>query len=277
MPLLARRRENPGNIGTRMPVDEEGASRWVLFDKDGKGVAVTLNAPTGDAPEGQTWKPLVVSKVFDNEDFGYHKITVERPLRLNFHATTERLVRLEDVTAFKNLAASTKKDEAARLLDMAAGEKRQQEIRELLAEFSKRHPEQINDRKAFLDSLKPVDRELNVRLSAPELKAVVNALSDRDEAAEVCRNRDGEAEPDAGLRDTKHVPLKESIQAYFEREVLPHVPDAWIDHSKTKIGYEIPLNRHFYRYEPPRELSVIEGEIKGLEADIVRLLGEVTA
>ncbi|MEN9358004.1 MAG: hypothetical protein RL695_2175, partial [Pseudomonadota bacterium] len=223
------------------------------------------------------WKQLVVSKVFDNEDFGYHKITVERPLRLNFHATPERLARLEDETAFKNLATSTKKDEAARLIDIAAGEPRQQQIRDLLAAFAKRHPEQINDRKVFLDRLKPVDRELNVRLSAPELKVVVSALSERDEAAEICRNRDGEAEPDAELRDTENVPLKESIQAYFEREVLPHVPDAWIDHSKTKVGYEIPLNRHFYRYEPPRELAVIESEIKALEADIVRLLGEVTA
>lgn len=257
--------------------DKEGASRWVLFDKDGKVITVTPNAPTGNAPEGQTWKQLVVSKVFDNEDFGYHKITVERPLRLNFHATPERLARLEDETAFKNLASSSKKDEAARLIDIAAGEQRQQQIRELLAEFAKRHPEQINDRKVFLNSLKPVDRELNVRLSAPELKAVVNALGERDENAEICRNRDGDAEPDAELRDTENVPLKESIQAYFEREVLPHVPDAWIDHSKTKVGYEIPLNRHFYRYEPPRELAVIEAEIKALEADIVRLLGEVTA
>ena len=256
---------------------EEGASRWVQFDKDGKVVSVTFNAPTGDASEGQQWKQLVVSKVFDNEDFGYHKITVERPLRLSFHATPERLARLEDETAFKNLASSTKKDEAARLIDIAAGELRQQKIRELLAEFAKRHPERINDRKVFLNSLKPVDRELNVRLSAPELKAVVNALGERDENAEICRNRDGDAEPDAELRDTENVPLKESIQAYFEREVKPHVKDAWIDHSKTKIGYEIPLNRHFYRYEPPRELAVIEAEIKALEADIVRLLGEVTA
>lgn len=106
-----------------------------------------------------------------------------------------------------------------------------------------------------------------------KVKAVFSALSERYEAAEICRNRDGEAE----LRDTENVPLKESIQAYFEREVLPQVADAWIDHSKTKIGYEIPLNRHFYRYEPPCELAVIEAEIKALEADIVRLLGEVTA
>ena len=256
---------------------QEGASRWVLFDKGGKVVTLTSAAPDEPAPEGQTWKELVVSKLFDNEDFGYHKITVERPLRLNFHATSERMARLEDETAFKNLATSAKKDGAARLKDIEIGEARQQQIRELLAEFARRHPEQINDRKVFLERLKPIDRELGVRLGAPELKAVVNALGECDENAEICRHRDGEAEPDAELRDTENVPLRESIQAYFERELLPHVPDAWIDHSKTKIGYEIPLNRHFYRYEPPRELSVIEAEIKALEADIVRLLGEVTA
>ncbi len=256
---------------------QENASRWVLFDKDGKVVAVSSVAPTDDVQEGQQCKQLVVSKVFDNNDFGYHKITVERPLRLNFHATPQRLARLEDEIAFRNLATSKKKDESARQADIDTGKKRQQQIRELLTEFAKRHPEQINDRKAFLDSLKPVDRELGVRLSAAELKAVVSALSERDESAEICRNRDGATEPDAELRDTENVPLKESIQAYFEREVLPHVPDAWIDHSKTKIGYEIPLNRHFYRYEPPRELAVIESEIKALEADIVRLLAEVTA
>lgn len=256
---------------------QDGTSRWVLFDKDGKVVTVTTNAPVADAPEGQQWKQLVVSKIFDNDDFGYHKITVERPLRLNFHATPERLARLEDETAFKNLATSTKKEDKARQNDIAAGEARQQQIRDLLAEFARRHPEQINDRKIFLDSLKPVDRELGVRLSALELKAVVSALSERDENAEICRNREGDAEADAELRDTENVPMKDSIEAYFAREVLPHVPDAWIDHSKTKIGYEIPLNRHFYRYEPPRELGVIEAEIKALETDIVRLLGEVTA
>ena len=73
------------------------------------------------------------------------------------------------------------------------------------------------------------------------------------------------------------MPLKESITEYFKREVQPHVPDAWIDESKTKVGYEIPLNRHFYRYEPPRPLEVIEADIKVLEDDIKRMLGEVTS
>lgn len=255
----------------------DGPTRWVLFDRDGKVADLSATQPSQPAPEGQQWKQLVVSKIFDNEDFGYHKITVERPLRLNFHATPERLARLELEAAFKNLATSAKKDEAARLRDIDAGERRQQEIQDLLAEFAKFHPKLLKDRKVFLQLLKPIDRALEVRLSAPELKAVINALGERDETAEICRNKDGDAEPDADLRDTENVPLTESIQAYFEREVQPHVPDAWIDHSKTKVGYDIPVNRHFYRYEPPRELGVIEAEIKALESDIVRLLGEVTA
>lgn len=78
------------------------------------------------------------------------------------------------------------------------------------------------------------------------------------------------------MRDTESVPLKEDIKEYFKREVLPHVPDAWIDESKTKVGYEIPFNRHFYRYEPPRPLEVIEGEIKTLEGEILDLLKDVT-
>ena len=129
----------------------------------------------------------------------------------------------------------------------------------------------------FIDDLKTLDNEFGVHLTAAELKAVVNALGERDETAEICRDRDGNPEPDAELRDTETVPLKESIEEYFKREVLPHVPDAWIDESKTKVGYEIPLNRHFYRYEPPRPLEDIEADIKTLESDILALLKEVAA
>ena len=108
------------------------------------------------------------------------------------------------------------------------------------------------------------------------MKTVLEALGERDETAEICLDRHGNPEPDPELRDTERVPLTESIQAYFEHEVLPHVPDAWIDETKTKVGYEIPLNRHFYQYEPPRPLEVIEADIKALERDILDLLGDVT-
>ena len=106
---------------------------------------------------------------------------------------------------------------------------------------------------------------------------LLNSIGERDETAEICRNKDGEPEADSDLRDTESVPLKESIEEYFKREVLPHVPDAWIDHSKTKVGCEIPLNLHFYLNEPPRPLDIIEGEIKDLEKEIMAMLKEVTA
>jgi type I restriction enzyme M protein len=112
-------------------------------------------------------------------------------------------------------------------------------------------------------------------VTAPVRKAILNALGERDETAEICRDEDGDPEPDPELRDTENVPLKEDVQAYFEREVKPHVPDAWIDESKTKVGYEIPLTRHFYKYTPPRPLKEIEADIRILESEIVRALAEV--
>ncbi len=220
-------------------------------------------------------KELVVSKVFDNEDFGFHKITVERPLRLNFQATPERIARLDEESGFAALATSNKKNEALRLREIEAGKQRQQAIRDLLSAFAKEtNGKLFKSREEFLTHL----RNLRTKtLSPAELKAVLSALSERDETAEICRDRAGKPEPDADLRDTESVPLKESIQEYFQREVLPHVPDAWIDESKAKVGYEIPLNRHFYCYEPPRPLEAIETDIRKLEREILALLKEVTA
>ena len=222
-------------------------------------------------------KTRVVSKVSGTADFGFHKITVERPLRLNFQPTLERIARLETERGFVKFATSNKKNEKARLAEIAEGKQRQAAIRNLLADFAAQHGDTVyKDRSAFLTDLREADRTGNVRLTAAELRVVLAALGERDETAEVCRDRHGNPEPDSELRDTESVPLKESIQAYFEREVLPHVPDAWIDESKIKIGYEIPLNRHFYQYEPPRPLDVIEADIKILEREIIELLADVT-
>ena len=99
----------------------------------------------------------------------------------------------------------------------------------------------------------------------------------KDEDGKLVVDKKGNPKADSSLRDTENVPLKEDIQAYFEREVLPHVPDAWIDHDKTKVGYEIPFNRHFYNYVPPRPLEVIDAELKALSAEIMTILTEVTA
>jgi len=243
--------------------------------KDGEQRTFTEEDPITHQPVN---RQRVVCRIFDNRDFGYNKITVERPLRLNFQATAERIARLDDESSFKNLAASTKKHPAEREREIEQGQKRQETIRELLLTFAKATGEQIfKDRKAFLIELRKVDEASGVRLSAPELKAVLGAIGERDESAAICVDRAGQPEPDADLRDTESVPLREDIQEYFEREVLPHVPDAWIDTSKTKTGYEIPFNRFFYRYEPPRPLDVIEGDIKTLEGEIQALLKEVTA
>ena len=222
-------------------------------------------------------KTVVVSRIFDNADFGFHKITVERPLRLNFQATSERIARLETKRWFAKLATSNKKNQKARLADIADGEQRQAVIRTLLANFAAQYGDTLyRDRKAFLTDLREADRAAGVRLTTPELKAVLSALGERDESAEICHNRNGEPEPDPELRDTETVPLKEGIDAYFRRDVLPYVPDAWIDETKTKVGYEIPLNRHFYQYEPPRPLEAIEADIKTLEREILELLANVT-
>jgi type I restriction enzyme M protein len=127
-------------------------------------------------------------------------------------------------------------------------------------------------------------KEREVRISTPVRKAILAALSERDEAAAICRDKDGLPEPDPDLRDTESVPLTESIEAFFDREVKPHVPDAWIDTGKCDpkdgdvgmVGYEINFNRYFYRYTPPRPLEEIEADIREIETDIVRMLRDVT-
>ena len=226
----------------------------------------------------QLTRPRVVSKVFDNEDFGYRKVTVERPLRLNFAATKDRIARIEDEKAFQNLAKSKKKSGPAHDAEVSEGQARQEAIRGLLRSLADQTSgEVVRDREAFVEVLRGAEGAASVKLSAAERKAVLSVLGERDPGAEVCRDRRGDPEPDTELRDTETVPLAEDVDAYIEREVLPHVPDAWLDEGKTKVGYEIPLNRHFYVYEPPRPLEEIEGDLRALEEEIAGLLSEVTA
>lgn len=211
-------------------------------------------------------------KIFDNEDFGYQKIVVERPLRLNFQVTEERINNLYNETAFNNLAKSRKKGEAG-LKEIEEGKKLQQQIIEILKTMDSNIV--YKNRDEFTKILKKAFKDSDIKLNNTLLKAILSALSERDETADICVDSKDNPEPDPELRDTENVPLKEDIHEYFQREVKPHVPDAWIDESKTKIGYEIPFTRHFYKYQPLRPSEEIMKEIIELEKSISEKLKKV--
>ncbi|GGJ05300.1 type I restriction-modification system subunit M [Paenibacillus hunanensis] len=211
-------------------------------------------------------------KIFDNEDFGYRKITVERPLRLNFQISEERVNELANQTVFSNLATSKKKGQAG-LDEIEAGKKLQQQI--IDAVFALQDSKIYKNREDFTKKIKKAFKDQDLTIPAPLLKAILAALSEKDETADICRDSKGNPEPDSDLRDTENVPLKEDIHEYFEQEVKPHVPDAWIDESKTKIGYEIPFTRYFYQYAALRSSGEILSEIKELEASILDKLKKV--
>jgi len=219
------------------------------------------------------------TRIYDTADFGYRRITVERPLRLNFQASPERISRLRAQPAFIALAVSRKKGEAAER-EVAEGTQRQQQI---LAALDTLDPAPLyKDRAAFEPVLEVALKAAGLRLAAAVRKAILAALGEKDPTAEPCLDAAGNPEPDPDLRDYENVPLREDIQTYFEREVLPHVPDAWIskeprdcdkkDRGVGKVGYEINFKRYFYEYVPPRELHEIEQDIEELEREILRLL-----
>ncbi|MGW2102472.1 type I restriction-modification system subunit M [Streptomyces olivaceoviridis] len=194
-------------------------------------------------------------KVFWNEDFGYQRITVERPLKLRFEITDETLAALEASKAIQKLPQAPVLAEAFKsLMGAKWGTKQEAWL-------------------ALKDAV--VQAGGTWPTGAPFNKALREVVGVRDPEGEVQLVK-GQPEPDAELRDFENVPLGEDVEEYLAREVHPHVPDAWIDHSKTKIGYEIPFTRHFYVYEPPRPLKEIDAELKALEAEIQGLLGEVT-
>ena len=192
------------------------------------------------------------SKLFDNADFGYTRVTVERPLRLRYRMT------VEDEDRFLNVCPHLLDDVQA--VDEVLG---REPMRDWNA-VSSRIEDLLHSRKSWW--------------RAPEKKLFRSVFTHKDpEAATVAKDggKDG-YEPDADLRDFENVPLKQDVDAYFEREVRPHVPDAWMDRSKDKVGYEINFNRHFYKYTPPRPLEVIDADLKQAEEEIMRLLRGVT-
>ncbi|NRD76597.1 SAM-dependent DNA methyltransferase [Bacillus sp. BRMEA1] len=221
----------------------------------------------GDLKEGEH------CKIFDNEDFGYRKVTIERPLRLNFKIDENRVQELYNQTAFNNLAKSKKKGEAG-LKEIEEGQHQlQQQIIEAL--LSIQSGEIYKNREVFIKILKQLFKDKDIKVNATLLKAILSALSVKDETADVCKDSKGYVEADTDLRDTENIPLNEDIYEYFEREVKPHVPDAWIAEDSIKIGYEIPFTRHFYQYTPLRSSQEIMEEIKELEEGIMEKLKKV--
>ncbi len=220
------------------------------------------------------------ARLFDTTHFGYRKITVERPLRLNFQASAERIARLNEEKAFSDLASSRKKQPGEKAAEEAEGREQQEAILAMLRNL----PETLfKERPTFEWVLDSNAKSAGLKLTAQLRKAILAALSERDESAAICRDKDGNPEPDPDLRDSENVPLAEDIWSYFEREVKPYVPDAWIntdvrdakDGGVGKVGYEINFNRYFYKYQPPRPLEAIEADIKVLERDILDMLREV--
>ena len=214
-------------------------------------------------------------RIFDNEDFGYRRITVERPLRLNFAADNERLARLRESKAFSGLATSRKrKDTKVAQAEVAAGREKQTAILAALQGLAGKGI--VKSRDSFADMMKNAFRTAEINVPAALFKTILTALAEHDQTADVCTDAKGNPEPDSELRDYENVPLKEDVGEYMKCEVLPHVPDAWVDESKTKIGYEINFNRYFYQYTPPRPLEEIEADLKDIEAEIASMLAEVT-
>jgi type I restriction enzyme M protein len=221
------------------------------------------------------------SRIFDSTEFGYRKITIERPLRLNFQVSVERLARLEQESGFQNLTVSKKKEAKAKAAEEAEGRKQQAAILKVLRTV----PDTLcKERAKFIPLLDCALKKADLKLGGPVRKAILSALAERDETAEICRDDDGQPEPDPELRDTENVPLTQDINEYFDREVKPHVPDAWIntkvcDHQDGeigKVGYEINFNRYFYQYQPPRPLAEIESDIKTLEKEIMEMLKDIS-
>ena len=173
------------------------------------------------------------------------------------------------------MAQSKKADDAQRDEAIAKGKAKQKAILSLLcAVAEKTGGRTLLDPAEFSEVLDSAATKAKVRLTKGERLAILSALGERDPKAEPCLEAKGNTQADPDLRDTETVPLKETVDDYMAREVLPHVPDAWPDHSKTKIGYEVPLNRQFYVYEPPRPLEDIELNLRTLEIEMVERLAE---
>ncbi|MBE3780619.1 SAM-dependent DNA methyltransferase [Vibrio parahaemolyticus] len=268
----SKERAKTGGRGRSGGSEVEGDDQNVFYAGMRKSLGSKRKELTPEAIDKivQTYGQFVendFSKIFDYKAFGYRRITVERPLQLAIYP--KDALRLEALQADN---AWAKMDETT-----------QQAILDALASFEQ---EKYLSRDKFLKQLKAkLERESAAKafkLNAVQLKLIIKHLGEHDDQAEVCKAK-GQIEANPELRDFENVPLTETVEDYFTREVLPHVPNAWIDESKTDpkdgevgiVGYEIPFNRHFYVYQPPRALEEIDADLDAVSAEIMQLLNEV--
>lgn len=251
-----------------------------------------------------------ISKIYPNEYFGYNKITVERPLRLSAKFTAEAIATLrfeksiaeemewaythfgddlyKDIKKYKDkIEAHLSKNEVklkpadkTKLLN-AEHWKNQLILMQTAQKIAdKLGNKQFDDYNTFVPLLNKTIKELKLVIDVKGVKSITDAITWKNEDAERVikkTEKDGTInyEADSDLRDTENVPLDQDIQEYFEREVLQHIPDAWIDESKTVKGYEISFTRYFYNYVPPRSIEEITSEILQLEKETDGILNEI--
>jgi type I restriction enzyme M protein len=307
----------------------------MLFDSSGESFWKKLPKAIGDKRrtiEGSedailrhftAWKETDHIKIFPSTDFGYRRIQIDRPLRLNFQVSEERLTRLQSAKTFADLATSKKKDKASREEEILEGRELQADILSALRTLPKA---MVKCRAEFEERLEKALKKAGLKPKKPVIKSILDALSERDETAEpviaeittinrselpirIRRDELNQRAPeiprlgcfhldhpddkslvqltryesDNDLKDFENVPLGTDIFDYFEREVLPHAPDAWInpdfadekDKAVGKVGYEINFNRHFYTYQPPRPVAEIDRHIRKVEKNILEMLKEV--
>lgn len=210
-------------------------------------------------------------KIFDTKTFGYRQVTIERPLQLSFQVTPERIELLRQHKLFevgkkKPTYDPYQTDAIFTALQSLIGSPRRTNQAVFLKEL----------KAAFAKSDAPFDAKLQ--------KIVLQTMSEQDDTADIVTDTKGNPEADSGLRDTENIPLGQDVTEYFEREVLPYTPSAWINTKVTdhkdgeigKVGYEIPFTRQFYEYKPPRDLGEIETDIRNTEAELAKLLKELT-
>ena len=214
------------------------------------------------------------SKILPNSAFGYHKVTVERPLQVRYEINEETLAAVLTSRTMPKLDDDTQKVIEIVLTNLVGTTAPTVDAFEASVV-----PEAVTvwaDHGWETPEGETGDLAWALGITKAQAKAILADLTVHDPDADPVTDRKGVVQPDPKRRDTENIPLDEDVDAFIAREVLPFAPDAWVDESKTKVGYEIPFTRHFYKYVPPRPLAEIDADIKASQQRILAFLAEVT-